>query len=168
LKRQSLTQSRKFSDLTDEEKAAVISGLAFAATLFVAYILFHQFFIVEDKLHIVGLGRRAWITAATLMLPTLFLVGIPPLIVYLVIASSFVKKSAKSWVKVLLSILVGIGAYLLLTESVLILLDILLANDPLEIQPIIVIPSILICGVIMTRIFLFKRVMHAIRYSKEA
>jgi len=80
--------------------------------------------------------------------------------VFLVVASFFTKYSLKYWVKSFLSIIAGISAYFLFTELVLVFLDMLLVNAPLEIQPIIVIPSFIICGIVMTKISFLKKFGH--------
>ena len=52
------TESRKFGDLTDEEKAAVIGGIAFVLTFVITFIVFFQLFVVNDELRIMSLGKR--------------------------------------------------------------------------------------------------------------
>jgi uncharacterized membrane protein len=156
------TEGEKFSDLTDEQKGMVIGGLAFVGIFLVLFIIFVQCFVNNDTLHLTSLAKKAWITAGMLIFLYILLLIIPSLIVYLLVASRFMKRSAKSWVKLFLSVFLGISAYILFIELVLALLNVLLANVPLEIQPIIVIPSILMCGVIMTRISLMKKVQRAL------
>jgi hypothetical protein len=160
-----LGQGTRFSDLSDEDKAKVVGGLAGATVSLVTFYVF----LFGDPLRLASLSQSGSIfTVASIGLLGIFAIVLTPMIIAFFFAASFYMKQPKGyWVKSFLAVLVPLGASILFTASVMILLSIFLVNAPLEIQAILMVLAITSSITIMVRIFLSKKIGRRLGYIKK-
>lgn len=164
-----VAQARKWSDLTEREKAMVIGGFAMVATLIIAIIVYNQFFIAEDSFHIRSvMNSGAYLNAVELVILSVFLVvGLPSVVVGFTTATFLAKRSISLALKDILFALAGLGALCLMIVVLLAFFGMVFSDASQQVQLIFGTFAFIIPMVVGIRILTLKKVLRYLRRLED-
>jgi hypothetical protein len=158
-----MSTGRRFSDLSEKEKAMVIGGMAFAVIFMVASMIYFTTPIIQDSFGITSLLKSgsSMFSVMNLYIPSLYLVIIlPAVIAYASVTSYFIMKE-RSLVHTLKFILLTIalgGLVCLSLTGLLSIMGLFFSHSSSYVQIVVICLTSSISLLIFGRITLSKRV----------